>query len=221
MRRCATVPSGEPTSPGRPPISLMTSRTARCPRCRGSFPTAQIPTIPVTARTRVRRGLPASSMRSAKASIGTVRDRRSYGTIGADSTIRCRRRRRAIRKAALDFRVPMIVVSPYARETSSYQPGYISNTVYEFGSIIQFIEDTFSLGRLGTTDGTTNSMSDMFDFTQVPRSYPSRRFEVLQGVLLAPRTDTYTSRLTLIHAVSKFPSCRRSSRSRWRRAVPA
>ena len=69
------------------------------------------------------------------------------------------------------FRVPMIVVSPYVRETSASQPGYISNTVYEFGSIIQFVEDTFALGRLGTTDETTNSMSDMFDFYQAPRSY--------------------------------------------------
>ena len=69
------------------------------------------------------------------------------------------------------FRVPMIVISPYARETSASQPGYISNTVYEFGSIVQFIEDTFNLGRLGTTDSTTNSMSDMFDFYQYPRPY--------------------------------------------------
>lgn len=69
------------------------------------------------------------------------------------------------------FRVPMIVVSPYARETSSSQPGYISNTIYEFGSIIRFVEDSFNLGRLGTTDGTSNSMSDMFDFNQTPRSF--------------------------------------------------
>lgn len=69
------------------------------------------------------------------------------------------------------LRVPMIVISPYARESSASQPGYISNTVYEFGSIIQFVEDTFNLGRLGTTDTTTNSMLDMFDFYQAPRSY--------------------------------------------------
>jgi phospholipase C len=69
------------------------------------------------------------------------------------------------------FRVPMIVISPYARETSSSHPGYISNTVYEFGSIIQFVEDTFNLGSLYTTDGSTNSMSDMFDFTQKPRPF--------------------------------------------------
>jgi phospholipase C len=69
------------------------------------------------------------------------------------------------------FRVPMIVVSPYARETSSSQPGYISNTVYEFGSIVQFIEDNFNLGRLGTTDGTSNSMDDMFNLYQSPRQF--------------------------------------------------
>ena len=69
------------------------------------------------------------------------------------------------------FRVPMIVVSPYAREAAPSQPGYISNTVYEFGSIIRFIEDTFNLGRLGTTDETTNSIGDMFDFTQSPRPF--------------------------------------------------
>ena len=69
------------------------------------------------------------------------------------------------------LRVPMIVVSPYSRETSSYQPGYISNTFYQFGSIVRFVEDTFNLGRLGTTDGTSNSIADMFDFYQAPRSF--------------------------------------------------
>lgn len=69
------------------------------------------------------------------------------------------------------FRVPMILVSPYARETSASQPGYISQTTYEFGSIVRFVEDTFNLGRLGTTDGTTNSIDDMFDFYQYPRQF--------------------------------------------------
>jgi phospholipase C len=69
------------------------------------------------------------------------------------------------------FRVPMIVVSPYARETSSSHPGYISNTVYEFGSIIRFIEETFKLGSLGTTDQRSNRMDDMFDFNQKPRAF--------------------------------------------------
>ncbi|HEV3090447.1 MAG TPA: alkaline phosphatase family protein [Candidatus Cybelea sp.] len=69
------------------------------------------------------------------------------------------------------FRVPMIVISPYARETSSSQPGYISNTVYGFGSIIKFVEETFNLPSLGTTDQSSNSISDMFNFNQTPRQF--------------------------------------------------
>jgi phospholipase C len=71
----------------------------------------------------------------------------------------------------LGFRVPMLVVSPYAREATPSQPGYISHTQYEFGSILKFIEDTFNLGSLGTTDQRANSIVDSFDFTQPPRSF--------------------------------------------------
>jgi phospholipase C len=69
------------------------------------------------------------------------------------------------------FRVPMIVVSPYVKPGSGSKGGYVSHTVYEFGSIIRFIEDTFKLGRLGTTDATCASMGDMFDYSQAPRSF--------------------------------------------------
>ena len=63
------------------------------------------------------------------------------------------------------------MVSPYTREAIPSQPGYISSTFYEFGSIVRFIEDTFGLGRLGTTDSTSNSIDDMLDFGQSPRPY--------------------------------------------------
>jgi phospholipase C len=63
------------------------------------------------------------------------------------------------------FRVPMIVISPYVPQNE------VSHTVYEFGSIIKFVEDTWSLGRLGTTDGTCTSMADMFNFSQSPRNF--------------------------------------------------
>jgi phospholipase C len=71
----------------------------------------------------------------------------------------------------LGFRVPMMIVSPYARETSPSKTGYISHTQYEFGSILRFIEDTFGLGSLGTTDARANSIVDSFDFTQSPRTF--------------------------------------------------
>ncbi len=63
------------------------------------------------------------------------------------------------------FRVPMLAISPYV------PAGEISNTTYEFGSIVRYIEDTFGLGRLGTTDGTTTSIADMFDYNQSPRAF--------------------------------------------------
>jgi phospholipase C len=65
----------------------------------------------------------------------------------------------------LGFRVPMIVISPYAKQ------GYVSHTQYEFGSLLKFIEQTYSLGSLGTTDVRANSISDAFNFNQSPRAF--------------------------------------------------
>jgi phospholipase C len=59
----------------------------------------------------------------------------------------------------LGLRVPMIVVAPYAKR------GYVSHNQYEFGSIVQFIEDNWSMPRLGTTDVRAASfVNDFFDF---------------------------------------------------------
>lgn len=69
------------------------------------------------------------------------------------------------------FRVAMLAISPYVKTGSGSKGGYISNTVYGFGSILRFIEDTFNLGRLGTTDSTCTSMGDMFDLKQSPRPF--------------------------------------------------
>ncbi len=71
----------------------------------------------------------------------------------------------------LGFRVPAIIVSPYAREATRSKPGYISHTQYEFGSILRFVEDNWNLGQLGTTDGRAHSIVDSFDFTQPPRTF--------------------------------------------------
>jgi phospholipase C len=65
----------------------------------------------------------------------------------------------------LGFRVPLLVVSPYAK------PGYISHTPYEFGSILKFVEQTFGLGSLGTTDVRATSIGDVFDFKHGPRTF--------------------------------------------------
>ncbi|HEY3675905.1 MAG TPA: alkaline phosphatase family protein, partial [Candidatus Tumulicola sp.] len=65
----------------------------------------------------------------------------------------------------LGFRLPLLVVSPYAKT------GYVSHTQYEFGSIVRYIEDNWNLGRLGTTDTRANNILDCFNFNQQPRSF--------------------------------------------------
>ncbi len=71
----------------------------------------------------------------------------------------------------LGFRVPMLVVAPYAKLGSGSHGGYVSHTQYEFGSILKFIETVFDLGNLGTTDVRATSMIDCFDFSQPPRKF--------------------------------------------------
>ena len=73
------------------------------------------------------------------------------------------------------FRVPLIVVSPYAK------PAYVSHQVNEFGSILKFIEETFVLSQVAAgavppyADAFPASMSgdlsDCFDFSQTPLTF--------------------------------------------------
>jgi phospholipase C len=79
-------------------------------------------------------------------------------------------------QGGLGFRVPMIVISPYAEEGSG-SGGYVSHTQYEFGSILKYVENNWSLGSLGTTDQRATSIGDVFNYNQQPRSFqaiPSR-----------------------------------------------
>jgi len=59
-------------------------------------------------------------------------------------------------------RVPFIVISPYVKE------GMVSHTVYEVGSILQFIEQRHKLKALTNRDVEANSLLDVFDFSQPP-----------------------------------------------------
>ncbi|MBV8601633.1 MAG: hypothetical protein JO359_08745 [Candidatus Eremiobacteraeota bacterium] len=65
----------------------------------------------------------------------------------------------------LGFRVPMLVISSYAKA------GYVSHTQYEFGSILRFVEENWGLQTLGTTDARANSIADCFNFNQPPRAF--------------------------------------------------
>jgi phospholipase C len=69
----------------------------------------------------------------------------------------------------LGFRVPAIIISPYALGGGTTP--YVSHTQYEFGSVLKFIEQTYGLGSLHTTDQRATSIGDAFDFTQAPRPF--------------------------------------------------
>lgn len=60
----------------------------------------------------------------------------------------------------LGFRVPLIVVSPFAKRA------YVSHVQHEFGSILKFTEEQFGLPSLGTTDARADDLSDCFNFGQ-------------------------------------------------------
>jgi phospholipase C len=60
----------------------------------------------------------------------------------------------------LGFRVPLLVISPYAKQ------GYVSHVQHEFGSILRFTEENFGLPSMGTTDDRADDLSDCFNFDQ-------------------------------------------------------
>jgi phospholipase C len=65
----------------------------------------------------------------------------------------------------LGFRVPLIVISPYAKNH------YVSHKTHEFGSILKFTEEAFALGSLHTTDVRSDDLSDCFDFSKTPTKF--------------------------------------------------
>jgi phospholipase C len=60
------------------------------------------------------------------------------------------------------FRVPVFVVSPYARAH------FVSHAVHSHASILRFIEMRFGLPALSGRDANADAMLDMFDFASPP-----------------------------------------------------
>ena len=66
----------------------------------------------------------------------------------------------------LGFRVPLIVISPYAKQN------YISHVQYETASVLRYAEDLFGLGQLSAADArATSPAADCLDFSQAPRKF--------------------------------------------------
>jgi phospholipase C len=62
------------------------------------------------------------------------------------------------------FRVPMIAVSPFAKQH------HVSHRVYDHTSIVRFIEARFGLGAMTHRDANAEVPWDMFDFDNAPHA---------------------------------------------------
>ncbi len=65
----------------------------------------------------------------------------------------------------LGFRVPLLVISPYARAA------YVSHTNYELASLIKFVEERYGLSALSVSDSRATAPTDCFNFAQRPRAF--------------------------------------------------
>jgi phospholipase C len=65
----------------------------------------------------------------------------------------------------LGFRVPVLVVGPYARR------GYVSHATHEASGFLRYTEEVFGLPTLGTRDATADDFRDCFDYTQPPTPF--------------------------------------------------
>jgi phospholipase C len=64
------------------------------------------------------------------------------------------------------FRVPLLVISPYAKK------GYVAHVQYETASVLRFAEDLYGLAQLAAADARANSpAAKCFDFSQKPRPF--------------------------------------------------
>ena len=67
-------------------------------------------------------------------------------------------------KFGYGFRVPTLLVSPYARR------GHIDHTTLDFTSALKFIEDNWDLKPLAKRDASAANITSAFDFSRAPRS---------------------------------------------------
>jgi phospholipase C len=84
------------------------------------------------------------------------------------------------------FRVPLIVVSPYAKAKT------IDHTTHDFGSILKFIETTFNLPSLGYADAPADDLSSCFVLTQSPITFQTIPAPLDAAYFIndrSPRTD--------------------------------
>ncbi len=77
----------------------------------------------------------------------------------------------ALDNEGLGFRVPVLVVSPYARTA------YVDHVQLETGSVLRFVEDTFGLAPLAASDKRANDIAN----SAIDLHRPPKAFHPIQG----------------------------------------
>ncbi len=91
-----------------------------------------------------------------------------------------------INRDSLGFRVPLLVISPYAKH------GYVSHVQYETASVLRFAENLFGLSQLADADRRAASPAkDCFDFSQKPRAFVPIKAPLGPKFFMHNRGDDY------------------------------
>jgi phospholipase C len=86
----------------------------------------------------------------------------------------------------LGFRVPLLVISPYAKRD------YVSHVQYETASVLRFAEDLFGLNQLAAADRRAASpAADCFDFVRKPRPFVKIEAPLPPGFFMHNRDANY------------------------------
>jgi phospholipase C len=83
----------------------------------------------------------------------------------------------------LGYRIPMLVISPYARIHK------VAHKQYEMASVLRFAEDLFGTGQLAAADARAADPANdkvIFNFSQSPRPFKSFAFGRLPADQLGP-----------------------------------
>ena len=125
-----------------------------------------------------------------------------------DAALRRRQKRRdeAAHFDRLGFRIPAIVVSPYAR------PDYVSSQVYDHTSILKLIEELWNLPPLTRRDASATAPLDALDLASPPSfrtppqfSVPPDRISGYRQLKIDPfKTDSFRELMVRIAQVSAY-----------------
>jgi phospholipase C len=82
------------------------------------------------------------------------------------------------------FRVPLIIVSPFAK------PHFVSHTPMDFTAVLKFVEKRFNLPSLTKRDAAQPDMSEFFDFVNAPNLNPPAPANQPTGQVCNPDAGT-------------------------------